>query len=62
LHEKGVRLVVVHALADEDAKSRGEFRDLLGQEHNYETLHNVLDAYAQQDAPVAESGDPGCSP
>jgi len=62
LREKGVRLVVVHALADEDAKSRGEFRDLLGQEHNYETLHNVLDAYAQQDAPVAESGDPGCSP
>jgi high affinity sulfate transporter 1 len=61
LREKGIRLVVVHALADEDAKSRDEFRDLLGQDDNYQTLHNVLDAYALQNPTVAESGDPGCS-
>jgi SulP family sulfate permease len=48
LEAKGVRLVVAQALADEDSKSRDEFRELLGPQNIYETLYTVLKAYEER--------------
>jgi high affinity sulfate transporter 1 len=50
LREKGTRLVVAQALADEDSKSRDEFRALFGEDGNFETLHKVLEVYEQEEA------------